>query len=223
VSDRKKGIKLSEIISYIILRGKLHTVTPLYLDSEGGEEKPFIPAYLMKSKLRLLLELSYGMKNRGAFHRCKKKDCFLCLLFGCGNPDAGPARLFTRDSTLLKLPEKNLLIEKERFPWDIKFEWNRIIYRVPPGTVFTLELIYRVFDQNNDRGSVDYGNFKYIPEALSLLEDDYLGRGGSRGGGKVILSDLDMDIKISLGTPSLPEGWKFEREEGRGTGKLVRI
>ena len=65
----------------------------------------------------------------------------------------------------------------------------RQIERVVRGSQFAFELIYNV--ENPDEVSEDFGN---IVKAIDLLENDYLGGGGSRGNGRVLFKDLSASV-----------------------------
>ena len=41
----------------------------------------------------------------------------------------------------------------------------------------------------DDGGKSDEDNFKYIKEGIELIQDDYLGGGGSRGNGKISIEE----------------------------------
>jgi CRISPR/Cas system CSM-associated protein Csm3 (group 7 of RAMP superfamily) len=64
----------------------------------------------------------------------------------------------------------------------------RQIERVPAGTVFDLEIVLRVFDDNEKDE-----HLKIIKQGLKLLQNDALGGYGSRGGGRVKFFDLKVD------------------------------
>ena len=102
----------------------------------------------------------------------------------------------------LKIFLKNLSDKKNSFPFDIKWEGNKINHRIPAGAVFGVEFLYKIFTPS------DYENFRYIIEALELLEDDYLGKGGARGTGQVSFFDLTLETRLSHKLPELPSGWK---------------
>jgi len=55
----------------------------------------------------------------------------------------------------------------------------RTMERVPKDSVFEVEIIYDIYKQDD----VQY--LKYLFQAMSLLEDSYLGGSGSRGSGKI--------------------------------------
>jgi CRISPR-associated protein Csm3 len=70
----------------------------------------------------------------------------------------------------------------------------RPMERVLPGVRFDLELVYRVFDVDGDGGSTDARLFdNVLLVALSLVEADALGGGSSRGNGKVVFENLNVD------------------------------
>lgn len=65
----------------------------------------------------------------------------------------------------------------------------RQIERVVRGSEFLFELIYNVEDA--DEAQEDFEN---IRKAIALLENDYLGGGGSRGNGRVLFRDLTTKV-----------------------------
>lgn len=165
---------------------------------------PYIPGSSLKGKMRSLLELKYGkIEAEGEPHKfCGEKDCFICRIFGVSSGDQvdislGPSRLIVRDSFLTE--ESREMLEKLRreqgLPYaEVKSEntLNRVtakatprqMERVPAGTSFQVELVYRIFD-TDDGGRIDEENFKYVKEGLKLVQQDALGSSGSRGYGKV--------------------------------------
>lgn len=69
----------------------------------------------------------------------------------------------------------------------------RSLERVAAGTTFHIEMIYRVFDFDGDGGETDLGYLKYIKDGLAMLESDALGGYGSRGCGRVKISNLTLN------------------------------
>lgn len=63
----------------------------------------------------------------------------------------------------------------------------RQIERVPAGTVFDLEIVLRVFEDQEQEQHLDI-----IKKGLKLLQNDALGGYGSRGGGRVKFFDLKV-------------------------------
>ena len=66
----------------------------------------------------------------------------------------------------------------------------RPIERVVPGVEFDFEISYRIID-TGDNGDTDKKYFKEVVlKSLKMLENDYLGGGGTRGNGQVEFKDL---------------------------------
>jgi len=175
---------------------------------------PYVPGSSLKGKMRSLIELKYGkISNNGNPHsysdECGDK-CFICRIFGTSagekvNENLGPTRLIVRDAHLTESSKKKLdefRREQGLLYAEVKSEntLNRItaranprqMERVPAGTEFEIELVYRIFDTGDD-GKIDEGYFKeYVIDALRLVENDALGGSGSRGYGKVKFVDLKL-------------------------------
>lgn len=166
---------------------------------------PIIPGSSLKGKMRSLLA-----REKGTVPAAKTKgfdnDCIeIKRLFGAAATkeakESCPTRLQFSDCFLLN---------KEALPqvFENKFENTidrltavanpRQIERVIRGAEFGFELIYNV--DNPDELAVDFENIK---KAIELLENDYLGGGGTRGNGRVAFKDLDAvavtgDLSIEL-------------------------
>ncbi len=163
--------------------------------------EPYIPGSSLKGKMRTLLEYKLGkVRNDGkpwsVNDETKVKDDPICRIFGSGDPKypAGPTRLIVRDSYLTGEYKRRIDDPNDELNvYDIlEGKWENSIdrtkgialnprqtERVIAGIEFTLDLVYRVFDQQ------DEDNFKYVLQALELIEKDALGGSGSRGYGKV--------------------------------------
>lgn len=162
------------------------------------DDFPYIPGSSIKGKIRTLLEYKNGkVSEDGKPHSCDDSNCPICLIFGPGkteNEKIGPTRAIFRDAFLTEESKKKLmeLRQKKGLIYVEEKTENtidrikgtaknpRTIERVPQGTEFNFEIIYRVFEANNDEG-----NFNYLLEGLKLLQKDALGGSGSRGYGKV--------------------------------------
>lgn len=204
----------------ILIRGNLECITGLHIGGVvdqigiGGADSPvildrmrnipFIPGSSLKGKLRSQLELKHvdqGWLNAGGqHHTCTKEDCDLCVTFGRpadNSVQSGPTRLIIRDS----FPTEETQRQWERkdevvHGTEIKGEnaLNRItsmanprfIERVVAGSKFGIEMIFSVYDNK------DKARFKIILEAMSHLEDSYLGGSGTRGYGKVVFRNLEL-------------------------------
>ena len=137
---------------------------------------------------------------------CGQKNCPICVIFGAHknvNAASAPTRIIVRDSNLSEQSKQEI----ERLPnergnyLELKMEniikrnlgtadAPRTIERVPAGSIFDLEIMLQVFDEDeHNNGNNDAVTKKdlvaYVEEALKLVELSYLGGSGSRGYGKV--------------------------------------
>lgn len=168
--------------------------------------EPYIPGSSIKGKMRSLMEWKFDkLKSTGGkVCFCGLPECKVCRVFGSANTkseeakDRGPTRLIVRDAVLTKeWKEKfrngNSIVEEknENSLNRITAEANpRPIERIVPGVEFDFEISYRVID-TGDNGETDKKYFKEVVlESLKLLQDDYLGGGGSRGNGQIEFKDL---------------------------------
>ena len=67
----------------------------------------------------------------------------------------------------------------------------RVIERVIKGAAFPLSIIYNV---DNEEELVE--DFQTIADGLKLLQYDYLGGHGSRGYGRIAISNLQLDVVV---------------------------
>jgi CRISPR-associated protein Csm3 len=183
-------------------------------------KEPYIPGSSLKGKMRSLLEWKLGKivttggsKKIGQpypYDRNDKDNHPISRIFGTTADDAmlGPSRLIVRDAFVSKSYKEKM--EKKNPNWtymdlrETKTEnaINRItaqanprpLERAVPGVEFKFEIIYRIFDLG-DNGKIDSEFFKYVLEALELVELDALGGAGSRGCGKV---SFKIDINGAL-------------------------
>ena len=175
---------------------------------------PFIPGSSLKGKMRSLLELSDKDATRNIVENkgepCKCGKCAPCKIFGTpaldpketmGGRQQGPTRIIVRDCFLTQesvklLEEMDIIngteIKSENTLNRITSEANpRTIERVPKGSVFSFEMVFSIFDDD------DYTNFLGVFHSLRLLEDSYLGGSGTRGSGQVRFKDINM-VKRSV-------------------------
>lgn len=156
---------------------------------------PVIPGSTLKGKLRSLLAREMGtIPDKG--DKGFNNDCAeITRLFGSsakGSDAAGTGMQMSR------LQFCDCFLEnKEELPqiFESKFENTidrltsvanpRQIERVIRGAKFKLEIMYNV----EDRSQIEE-DFKNLRTALHLLENDYLGGGGTRGNGRVKFQDL---------------------------------
>jgi CRISPR-associated protein Csm3 len=126
-------------------------------------------------------------------YRQQFQNCPVCSVFGVtgDEPVPHPTSLVVRDVRLSDESVKKLNDAQTDFPYtEIKWEATidrvtsaatpRQIERVPAGSVFEgFELVYNIYD------AAGRDHFREVLKALQLVEEDYLGGLGSRGGGKV--------------------------------------
>ncbi len=210
-----KQIETKKISGKIVVKTGLHIGAGNEKVEIGGMDnpiirnplthEPYIPGSSLKGKMRSLMEWKTGKleKTGGKVCSCGKAECEICRVFGSANNsdsanDRGPTRLIVRDAVLTnewKEKFKNglsLVEEKNENSLNrITAEANpRPIERVVPGVEFDFEISYRVID-TGDNGEMDKRYFKEVVlESLKILENDYLGGGGSRGNGQIEFADL---------------------------------
>jgi len=206
------------------------TDSPVIMDSVLN--LPYIPGSSLKGKMRSLLEVRHSedwlMKN-GDVHTCSDPSCDLCATFGrsaAEKIEGGPTRIIVRDS----YPN-----QETRAFWDstedilhgteVKGEnfLNRItsmatprfIERVPAGSSFDLEIIFSQY------GEDDKKRLKLVLEAMTLLEDNYLGASGSRGYGKIRFTDLAL-MEKTVEDYRRGADWKpHEKTKGATTAREI--
>ena len=177
------------------LRGKLRAL----LEQSSGLAVPSELVYLSRRK---------GQEVR--IHQSDRPDDEICLLFG-RNPGrvervageamdtaaATPSRLTFYDAPLdmdsITAPMRENLddelteVKSENAVDRITSQANpRTLERVPAGARFRFRLVFDVLCEE------DKPLFARVMEGLRLLEDDSLGGGGSRGSGRVRLSNLKL-------------------------------
>lgn len=121
------------------------------------------------------------------------RACEICSIFGVtgDEPVPHPTALVVRDTYLGEKSAKQLEMARTDLPFtEVKWEATidrvtsaatpRQIERVPAGALFEgFELVYNIYNTSGP------GHFQHLMNALLLVEEDYLGGLGSRGGGKV--------------------------------------
>lgn len=211
-----KQIKTKKLSGKIVVKTGLHIGAGNDKVEIGGMDnpiirnpfthEPYIPGSSIKGKMRSLMEWKFDkLKDSGGkVCSCGKPECEICRVFGSANmksdetKDRGPTRLIVRDAVLAeewkeKFRNGSSIVEEknENSLNRITAEANpRPIERVVPGVEFDFEISYRVLD-TGDNGDLDNRYFKEVVlESLKLLQNDYLGGGGSRGNGQIEFKDL---------------------------------
>lgn len=177
-------------------------------------QEPYIPGSSLKGRMRSLLEKKTGRTFRdkrsgrltGEPCNCGERGCDVCTVFGAHkNPasNVAPTRLIVRDAPLSDNSRNEyvaFVTDKGRNYLEIKSENlvnrstgvaqnPRFFERVPAGSMFNLELVLQVF-QEDDGDMLE----QRVKECLDLVEKTYIGGSGSRGYGKVEFQDLDTEI-----------------------------
>ncbi len=184
------------------------------------DKLPYIPGSSLKGKTRSLLELAFNKvaASEGKPCSCGKPDCPVCRVFGTAIDRRkddyakvrGPTRVIFRDAMVSEESKnrfKSTMVEEknENSLNRLTAEANpRPIERVVPGVEFNFELAYRVFDIENDGGAADLDFFKSsVLTGLALMQNDYLGGGGSRGNGRIRFKNLVDDEGKAVELPGL--------------------
>jgi CRISPR-associated protein Csm3 len=177
--------------------------------------RPYVPGSSLRGKMRSLTEKMTGrLQNfrigKGVHvHVCDKPEdydaCPVCPIFGVpgDKPASNPTRLVVRDVSMSDASAKKLQAAQTDLPYsEVKWEATidrvtsaavpRQIERVPAGAVFDeFEMVYSIYHQ------ADIKRLITVFEAMQLLEDDYLGGLGSRGGGKIAFQKLSVGARSS--------------------------
>jgi CRISPR-associated protein Csm3 len=174
--------------------------------------QPIIPGSSLKGKMRSLLARDKGSplaeKSEGFANDCPE----ISRLFGSmvkGSDASGEGLQISR----LQFADCFLIMNREKpLPqvFENKFENTidrltsvanpRQIERVVRGAEFRLDIVYNVEDP--EQLEEDFAN---IRTAFNLLENDYLGGGGTRGNGRVLFSDLKAEPVTGDGSIAIPE------------------
>ncbi len=173
--------------------------------------RPYIPGSSLRGKMRSLTEKRAGAELNFYVSRAKGREvrvhicddadnyrkCLVCPIFGTmGDSASAPTRLIVRDVSLGDASAKMLEEAQTDLPYsEVKWEATidrvtsaavpRQIERVPAGAVFEgFEMVFSIYEPE------DLARLATLIEAMQLLEDDYLGGLGSRGGGKVRFEEM---------------------------------
>ena len=168
--------------------------------------QPIIPGSSLKGKMRSLLAREKGSTPAKGI-KGFENDCYeIKRLFGTSAGDEEGIR-----ASRLQFSDC-FLINKDELPqvFENKFENTidrltaianpRQIERVIRGAQFGFELIYNV--ENPEELEEDFENIKI---AIELLENDYLGGGGTRGNGRIEFKDLDAKVVTGDAEMSVPK------------------
>lgn len=216
-------------------------------------EIPYIPGSSLKGKMRSLLEWAEGRVNSNIRKNektgsleckpCECGSCDVCIIFGssaASETNLGPTRLIVRDAFPKGFIKddgnrnfdaeqlKNWQTMGEKIYTELKTENTidrltsaanpRTIERVPADSVFTVEMVFDLYTDD------DRKKLKKVFEAMALLEDSYLGGGGSRGSGKIKFENIrviERSVEYYKGEKD-NQGQITENEINLGNNKEVR-
>jgi CRISPR-associated protein Csm3 len=180
--------------------------------------RPYIPGSSLKGGLRSLLERAEGKGfnkrvGNSMIHMCESAvdygKCNVCRIFGVSAESIKDdktlntlTRLYVRDAKMTEEDALRLEDADTDMPYtEVKTEVvidritsaanPRQMERVPPGISFEFEMVYNIFEPEDKK------TLKALFDAMSLLEDDYLGGQGSRGYGRVAFKDIQMEWRPS--------------------------
>lgn len=157
--------------------------------------QPIIPGSSLKGKLRSLLAREKGTLPAKGIQGFENDDSEIKRLFGSSAAGSNSGSTGMQMSRLQF--SDCFLVNGDALPQvtETKFENTidrltavanpRQIERVIRGAKFKLDIIYNVEDATQVAD-----DFKNISLALQLLENDYLGGGGTRGNGRVSFKDI---------------------------------
>ena len=169
---------------------------------------PYIPGSSLKGKIRSLLEQKNNkvVFDRGEGKPCDCGECPVCIIFGCAKArnTKTVTRVIFRDCTFTADTKEGLDKARDQgvFYSETKTEVTidrktgkaakagpRVQERIPADSKFDLEIVLRVFEEDDLQKHIDF-----IQEGIDLLEHDTLGGSGSRGYGKVKIDIPDSGI-----------------------------
>lgn len=161
-------------------------------------DDPIIPGSSLKGKMRSLLAKLYNTENAAKIPD-EDADCLTSLFGFSKESQFHVGRLLFSDMFLQNKEElRKLNIYRAT---EVKFENSisrttavanpRQLERIIRGAEFGLNLVYEFVD--NETMLQD---FEILKNGFRLLQYDYLGGSGSRGYGKVVFKNLNLDTVI---------------------------
>lgn len=172
--------------------------------------EPIIPGSTLKGKLRSLLAREKGSIPGAGVTGFENDASEIKRLFGssvCDSNAEGTGMQMSR----LQFSDC-FLCNKEELPqvFEVKFENSidrltavanpRQLERVIRGAQFKFEIIYNV--ENPEELEEDFEN---LETAFNLLQNDYLGGGGTRGNGRVKILNINAEVVTGDKNISIPD------------------
>ncbi len=191
--------------------------------------EPYIPGSSLKGKMRSLIEKLEGkftdvkMSNVRKAAYIDDPEHIICKIFGTmpekmdKNNGKPTSRLIVRDCELDNADELANAKETDMPYTEVKTEVvidritsaavPRQIERVPAGAKFNLRLLLNIYS-----GDEEEALLKKVLEALTLVQNDYLGGSGTRGSGEVKITVDKLMYKDKAIYENL-EDWKDYEEQ----------
>lgn len=201
--------------SKIRIIGKIELVTGLHIGGGGttsmigaidspvvrdpNTRLPIVPGSSIKGKLRNLLARDFGLNPGQKEHNEDAPE--VLRLFGSSQKNNIQRSRLQISDAFYSQESKTTFDQKELAYTETKFEntINRLtavanprqIERVTRGAKFDLHIIYNV--ENEEEVAAD---FECIKRAVNLLENDYLGGGGTRGNGRILFEITEIKTVV---------------------------
>lgn len=203
---------------------------PVIRIKKNGLNQPYIPGSSIKGKIRSLLEHlrgDFGERN-GQLVEAQKRENPTARIYGTGASDdfSRASRVIFRDAFLSEDIE-------DTNPTELKTENSisritsranpRPFERVIPETTFDFEIVFDIFGkdllQNKGDKTDDFDNdaqriVGYTLIGMDLLENDYLGGGGSRGSGKIQFKIDRFEVKTASDYLNFKESRAINADSG---------
>lgn len=166
---------------------------------------PYIPGSSLKGKMRSLKEKLAGITENGSKEIVddEQKRKIIFSIFGSAAEDKNKevGRLIVRDAFMTEESIKQLEAIETELPYtEVKTEVAitritakanpRQMERIPAGAKLEFEYIINVFEGDDEKSLLNE-----VFEAMTLLQDDYLGGSGTRGYGKVKFYVNELKVK----------------------------
>ena len=163
-------------------------------------KEPILPGSSVKGKMRTLLAKAFASETGTLNSKIEDDPDTVKRLFGSHRPEIRPARLQFFDlrmnpdnKAMLKNADTDLYLSEIKFENTINRQtamaMPRQIERVPAGSVFDFHIMYSVENMDEVKEDVEH-----IASAMALLQTDYIGGHGSRGYGKLAISQIDLKV-----------------------------
>lgn len=222
--DIKTGLHIGAGNDYIHIGGIDNAVA-----KDPLTKKPYIPGSSIKGKIRTLLEWATNkITDDGKPFFSDNSNDPIVRIFGNGRKmdgyEGGPTRASFSDCFLSDKSNKRLEdigyteikteVTIDRKKGTAAGSGPRSTERVPAGAKFNFEITYKVFDQEDEK------NLQLLLNGMKLLELDALGGSTSRGYGRIMFNDVEIEgsnlkfDEIKLTNDSFNEWKKYTGEQG---------